>query len=84
MKTINIEENNKIAPFYIIWIENGRYPIKKYNTAIEASAEAHKLCEKKHADIYILKVVGGYEFCQGFADIEVTDTPVKDEKEFLL
>lgn len=81
MKTIEIEKNSKIAPFYVVWVEDGCRPIKKHNTAIEASAEAHRLCEKEHADAYILKCVGGYEFCQGFADIEVTDTPVENEEE---
>ena len=74
MRRIENVESSKMAPFYMVWVDGNSMPIKKHNTAIEASAEAYRLCEKEHCDAYVLKVIGGYEYCTGIADVEVMST----------
>lgn len=77
MRQIEIKEKSKCNEFYMIFLEGRFAPTKMHPTYEEAQAEARRLCEKEHANAYILKCVGGYEFCQGFAEIEVTDVSVK-------
>lgn len=81
MRQIEIKEESKINEFWMVYVPGGMAPSKAHPTYAEAQAEARRLCEKAHTDAYILKCVGGYEFCQGFAEIEVTDVPVKCEEE---
>lgn len=81
MRTIEIKEEGKIHEFWMVYISSGMAPRQTHPTYEEAQVEARRLCEKEHSDAYILKAVGGYEFCQGFAEIKVADVPVKCEEE---
>ena len=81
MRQIEIEEGSKCGEFWMVYVPGGIAPRKTHPTYEEAQVEARRLCEKVHSDAYILKAVGGYEFCQGFAEIKVADVPVKCEEE---
>lgn len=81
MRQIEIKEESKIQEFWMVYVPGGMAPRKTHPTYEEAQVEARRLCEKEHSDAYILKAVGGYEFCQGFAWIDVNDVPVKCEEE---
>lgn len=81
MKQIEIKEESKTQEFWMVYVANGMVSRQTHPTYEEAQTEARRLCEREHADAFILKCVGGYEFCQGFAEIEVMDVPVKCEEE---
>lgn len=47
--------------FYMVYVEGKNMPFKRWETLVEAEAEAERLCEKEKSKTFVLQSIQKYE-----------------------